>query len=369
MVKELSKKEIIGAEVIIAEGTKERLESRWGHAFIRFIDTDKSASNDICLSLVANVHTKKLRYSAGLFGSYPILLVLDSFSAFANRYMLAEERPLARYPMVLSEGSLKNLLTYSIKMEQTQREQFKVGHAGALNDAAKKARKWIKKTDQPDSFKLILWPKENPVSILANNENEKKEFPLKYKPKKSHGLGRYTFFANNCSGALFRFFKEAGLPHKKSLAIAGRIPAKLPVRLEKSLLNPYGAYRNPVFLNLKKTKEMSLINQARLLEKNKDELENELIQQIRQNLKAKKVNFDQVYGLTNLPKIFYRPCLDQSCAQKVLGLYKSYFKPFSKKQWKRLKKASESKKDELNRDMTIKNHHQLWLEANFPSGF
>jgi hypothetical protein len=91
---------IIGLELLIAEPSDSSpLQSRFGHAFLRFVASSTHSqvpSSDLTVNFVANVHTQQLSARAGLTGEYAILPEVLPLASSLNKYMALEKRPLRR---------------------------------------------------------------------------------------------------------------------------------------------------------------------------------------------------------------------------------------------------------------------------------
>ncbi len=79
------------------------------------------------------------------------------------------------------------------------------------------------------------------ISILERAPIELSIKNLEIKSAVSEDLGKYTFFSNNCAGAVIKFLKKANFPHKRVVGIQGRVPVKLNKWMSRSLLAPYPA--------------------------------------------------------------------------------------------------------------------------------
>ena len=100
-----NKKDIVGIDLFVAGGYEDApVYSRWGHAFIVFIDKNEKYYNNTALSLVADIPSSELEstlthlmlYPKAFVGIYPFTFELDYFYYFWQRYVLDEKRPLER---------------------------------------------------------------------------------------------------------------------------------------------------------------------------------------------------------------------------------------------------------------------------------
>lgn len=105
---------ITGLEILIAEpSSTSPLESRFGHAFLRFVGSSgvqNVPSADLTVNFVANVHTQQLSARAGLVGEYAILPEVTALGTSLNRYLADEKRPLRRIVLPASAQMKKDLV-------------------------------------------------------------------------------------------------------------------------------------------------------------------------------------------------------------------------------------------------------------------
>lgn len=352
LLKRFDRNQIIGLEVVLADTTNSKFESRFGHSMIHFVDNIGDTGNDLMLSFVANVTDPKLSYLGGVFGKYSVYPLVKSFRLFHNDYVKNQNRSLKRIVIPSNEKVLKNihqlLKNWWDEIERGRPVEREKALANALKKAKKLAKKRLgknnfvlkalnRKDENDSSYAVGIWKKNTPLTeselfsqakerllllkspFLEQNEYlsssagtlffispstsdilltipqdiELTEFieqtnsnyqlngrsysllplydegkitkllltylphyqwaksseeaisplmvALKVKGVKSKIFGKYKFLSQNCAGALVKFLKYSGLPHKKMKLFAGRIPTKLPIYLRKSLLNPYPA--------------------------------------------------------------------------------------------------------------------------------
>jgi hypothetical protein len=178
---------LVGLELVVAAPSHRAIESRWGHAFLRFVDGDDNPFNDLILGFVGWVDTESLDVIKGLTGGYALYPAVMSTSDVVLEYVQNEGRPLLRLPLITTAQERRAVL--------------------------KLFAHWI----------------QNPEA----------------------GFGRYTFLENNCAGALIRILEASGLPtwHGPTQPPV-QIPVDLPGRLVDRLLTAMPAVKVPSFDDL-----------------------------------------------------------------------------------------------------------------------
>lgn len=115
-----NKNSIIGLEFILAAPTDSKIESKWGHALLRFVDNDNNWANDPVLSFAANVTDKKMSQWKGLTGGYEVIPELSSLGEFWKYYTKAEGRSIQRYPLLLERKNLTYFIDELSKWNEDQ---------------------------------------------------------------------------------------------------------------------------------------------------------------------------------------------------------------------------------------------------------
>lgn len=105
-----NRNKVIGIEYIYAAGTEQKLESRWGHALLRFVDSDNNPFNDYVLSFAAKVKPENISNLKALTGEYDILPQLSSLGHFWEQYTGMEGRVLERTVIPSTESQRLSLI-------------------------------------------------------------------------------------------------------------------------------------------------------------------------------------------------------------------------------------------------------------------
>lgn len=353
---------IIGLELIIASSSWSNIESGFGHTMLRFVDDIGTDSDDVVLSFVANVDSVKLNYFKGIFGGYPVFPQVKSLRLFMDEYNNNQRRDLDRY-IIISNEEIRNNLIAELK------KQWKQVVSHRLNSQKLVLEKAVTKLKDYSAQKYgsgnygILPLRSQTGSIYALSSVPKSTegkfqttveeiFPILYDLPESSELGDYTFFANNCAGALINFFKQVGLPYHKSLGFKGRIPLALPDYLQRALVNPYPIIKIKSLRQLKEkvVEILDLKNEEHLQYDINTEQVKKLIKKLELNeirklneitvfdLDAfkyyaefingtKKISFDELHGLKKAPKSLYEICNREDCEEGIIkGLENFYGK-------------------------------------------
>lgn len=153
---------IIGIELVIAGPTGHRIESRFGHAMLRFVDDDHISKNDLALSFMADVDSVGGTQFKGLMGSFKVFPQVRLFGNEVRYYTFEDDRPLDRY-IIPTTAEIRHQLVQNL--------------------------------------------------FDANGKQ---------------GFGQYTFFKNNCAGALLQFLKNGGIDIPKKISVNRIIPTGIP---------------------------------------------------------------------------------------------------------------------------------------------
>jgi hypothetical protein len=277
---------ILGVDLQIAAGYKDGpFYSRWGHAFLVFINKkEKKYYNNIALNFVADMtalgsQTVVDTYVRGLTGGYQFTIEADYFYYFWEKHMVNEGRPLERIIIPLNA--------------QIKRALFK--------------------------------------KLREIYEDPKK-------------LGSYKFISNNCVGAASSVLKAAGLPLEDKLVI----PANAGKVFVDAGITPYPITRIESFTsNVPKIVEYLKDNKITTFAQFTDQLISELVRQFgaestlaliekdKNLLNAHGFRFERQYGhlfrKTMMGKSFKNPetiytlCEDLYCAEQVLNEEQSEF--------------------------------------------
>ena len=100
---------LIGVELWIAEGTRRPVQSRWGHAMLRFVDGG-DPFDDAILAFVASPDGPRLSLWKGLGGGYPVVPELGSLAWALGAYVRDQLRPVSRWVVPTSTGQRATLV-------------------------------------------------------------------------------------------------------------------------------------------------------------------------------------------------------------------------------------------------------------------
>lgn len=475
--RKVSENQIQGIELIIAQGTDEQVQSKFGHALFRFVDNDDDPGNDITISFVADVNGPKASNVSGVIGKYGVYPEVKSLRLFIKQYVKNQSRPLERF-LIPSNKEMRNSLIQSLHEWWDEiHDAREVIYLESLHDARKKAKKKgeelfglnnyelfelkfydsefdkevtqsfgiLEKEASPfqtlnekdkalyrqayqKSYREIspskeqhvinlhqeLWLIEKHESILelteldydeAKSKAEKilstkgiklfKNFDkdlkhtgyismsntvlnelriikkssisltvknLEIKSVESESLGKYTFFSNNCAGAVIKFLKKSNFPHKRAVGIQGRVPVKLHKWMSRSLLVPYpslkinGAqklkskiarilgfsekefetYRFPEHQWKIISKYISINDKFLFFDLYSAILSESYIDKVRKEIEFEQApNYNDLYELKLTPDVFYKLCKNKACGDSIKTEMK---KVWSSKEIKKAKK-------------------------------
>lgn len=357
LVRRLEKNQIKGLELIVAASGKTRLESRFGHTLLRFVDNKGNASDDIVLSFVADLDGPVLSSRRGIMGGYPVYPLLKTFRMFNKDYVKNGERSLERHIIPSTREMRADLIQRLIEQwNELQSEQLKLD-SKQVEEARQEAEKVSKKIlgEKPgqvipifsaDRSMIYAW---NIIEIQGDKKVIKKVIPVDLKLAHTKSFGKYKFFSNNCSGALIKLIQNANFPNRGSLLFAGRIPVKMPVYFEKSLLNPLPSVSIPSLSGLKKKLRTLLslktvdikdplldleawpknasdliLNNLSLLEKMQvldaiSPLPKELISKLANSLPEyrDRPSYDEIYKIATFPLSLYKTCVTSVCIEEL----------------------------------------------------
>lgn len=388
LAKKIERGQIIGLELITAASTDSKIESRFGHSMIRFIDTTPRQSDDLTLSFVADVDEPNMSYTGGVYGKYPVFPMIKPTRDFVRDYIKIQGRYLKRNIMPATSEQRYTLAKKIIGWWEEIQSKEARHYQNELQKNYEKANKFGLKEYGQDQFALIPltnYDSEQPIvtSIIVrsiSNTEDQKVFHLKVKAHKVKELGKYKFFSNNCAGALYRYLKNNGMPYYTTfgvgrLGINGRIPSKLALRLEKSLLNPYPElvvnkllkllekinqdYEERRFSYLDQT--LDLEEKALLLDYKAD-LPTDIKVKWTNEVKVERFTYGQIHGITKINTALYNVCgkEDGDCQREVKNALQSTFTSISGAKKKRIIKYSKRNRRGLRKSPIHREHHQ-WL--------
>lgn len=341
------KSQIVGLELIIADASDIRVESRYGHAMLRFVDTSRSSNNDITLGFVADLENSSTNYVKGIIGSYPVFPILRTLGDFVEQYIKGEERALKRYIIPISSSDLNSMIS---QLNAINAEIVTNNFASLKRQAMTLKQEVLKKL----SSKKYEGYEIEPIVIddyvlgytLENKTTEKSDvFALELNPTKSEVLGGYTFLKNNCAGALVNFLRSTSFGFLGKVKIRGRIPVKLDrffasygminygeflipntKKLKDKLVKITGVRLNDLYdfdtwKNIKINKFMNEFTTPELmmiLDLNIFGINHEQKQVIIKYLagQSNKPNYDELYQIQEQPVYLYQSCSSLDCFEK-----------------------------------------------------
>ncbi|CBW26412.1 putative exported protein [Halobacteriovorax marinus SJ] len=473
----VKRNEIIGLELISAEASDERVESKFGHSLFRFVDNDNDPGNDITISFVADVDGPKASNLAGVVGKYGVYPEVKSLRLFVKQYVKDQSRPLERYIIPASSEMIDSLIvTLDLWWEEllsSRKEIYLESLSNARKEAQLKGRELFgedgfeifelkffdteNQIDMTRSFGIVqkgdlpylddtqrdkalylqayqrsydelylkedevflnlfgeLWKikkNESILSIMNHDINvatkeaishfghseiklfrivdrnlqesgfyaltkehlekldilKKVEISLlvknlRVKSAASEGLGKYTFFSNNCAGAVIKFLKKSNFPHKRTRGIQGRVPVKLHKWMSRSLLVPYPSFvidgaqklRNKIarilgfsakeFLDYRFPEHQWSIISKYISNEDKflfydlyaSKLPASYIEMVRREITGLEApDYNQIYNIKLSENKLYTLCTNKECGSEVKNLLKKYW---NKKEIKKVKK-------------------------------
>lgn len=110
----LDSNSFLGIELLLAGDSNRRMESRWGHLLLRFVDHDADPYNDMVLSFEAIIDDLQADYLKGAVGGYVMAPAFRPLSYYLRFYLITEGRPIHRYIIPTSDTD-KEHLKYAIR--------------------------------------------------------------------------------------------------------------------------------------------------------------------------------------------------------------------------------------------------------------
>jgi hypothetical protein len=350
----LKNNQVIGIELVIAAGADIRVESRWGHSMLRFVDNVRSANNDITLGFIADLETSKTNYLKGIIGAYPVFPILKTLGGFVEQYIKGEDRALERYVIPTTPQMRQEL----VQKLRTIWDEIKVKNDLSLINQAQKTLSHLERKQQKEKYQTReIYPIDLNGQIIGysfENDAAAEVKAIKLSPKKSDVLNGYTFFKNNCAGALINFLRSTSFDFIGKLKIRGRIPNQLDRYLAKYNLTHFPAIVVPAIVNFKQ--QLEVITGKKYTELNDFEawektLTEELLAQLTTSelmlmmnqadlaipaymqdqillhlsQLQNKPNYDQLYQIEVLATDFYQLCQDTNCAKRQIDLALKHF--------------------------------------------
>ncbi len=241
--------EIVGLELLIADTTKSQIESRFGHALFRFVDKNRLAGNDLVIGFVAQVDTPILNYFKGVFGGYALVPEVRPLRDFHQQYSVSQQRFLDRY-VLSSDDNLRKLVFDKLREQwMDYYNVFKENISIKAFKAQKRAQRYAKR--KKGVVKMVKGFNGNTLGFLvAVDDKVYKIFPIKFKLSRSKVPKHYTFLQNNCSGAIVKLLRSAGLTFLPKMSLHSIIPVKLANFLTRHHLIHFQVPKIPVVFDV-----------------------------------------------------------------------------------------------------------------------
>ncbi len=353
--------QIVGIEVLIASSSWSAIESGFGHTMLRFVDNTGTPDDDIVVSFIADVDSVSLDYIKGIFGGYSVFPIFKTLRSFMTDYVNVQKRDLDRY-IILSTAEIRSNFINELKKNIDEINNFqKENLPNVLKVAMDELKVHADKKYGPNNYgyKLLRNDQGNlygiaSVSKEVANQDQKTTaddlIPLRYKTYENPNLGEYTFFSNNCAGALVELIQRVGFPYQKNITLSGIVPLAVPNYLKKSLINPYPKIKIKSLRPLK-DKLVTLLDLGNISDLNQKlslEQMNKVLNVLTDNELRKLgevvrfetdafrayeeklaglelTEYSDLYGITALPDFMYSPCIESSCAVKTWNVLFAHF--------------------------------------------
>ena len=340
----IKRSRIKGIELLVAAPTTSALESRFGHAMLRFVSRDEySSGTDISISLVADINTPKMSYLKGIFGGYAVYPELTTFRELHERYIKHQNRQIDRYSISADKELINSLYKVIENYVQSYHSAVHKKYSLALSSIASKVyRNYPENEIEP----IIDVNSGRTLGYSASTDKKIKYFKVASLPTYKSKQSKYTFFGRNCAGAIIDLFRKAGIRFSGKWSFSKRIPTKLPkyfyknglILLEKVITPGIGkllsisSKRINTTLGPKPNKnQMNQIieniqdiplNDAYLLydlyeweDKQREIIVNYVIENRQENPPPK---YDQLYKLTKMYWERYKFCTHRTCAFRLI---------------------------------------------------
>lgn len=348
------KNQILGIELVIAAPTESAVESRWGHSMMRFVDDVGTAADDVMFGFVAEVDDLKINYLKGIVGSYPTYPALQSLRLFNQQYIKEQDRPLERI-IVPSTSEFRRQMIEKLMSEWEEVQQKNTdSYQREITQSLEKIRK-VQASKKFKNTKLeILRTESDLIYSFALLEGEDVVYsePVYFRMAKASDLAGYTFFTQNCAGALIHYLEDLKIISKKSLGWDGRVPVNLPQYFEKNGLSYLPKLVIPGIYELKqkilkilnvKAEELydfdkwpkdistQLVNslsqrEKLLLLETYSLFPDEVITAVKNSLPATKPTYEEIFGVVSIPAQVYENCATVQCAKEQMRLLNGDYK-------------------------------------------
>ena len=337
--KRLNDGEIIGLELLIADTTKAQVESRFGHALFRFVDSNRKAANDMVVGYVAQVDTPGVNYFKGLFGGYALVPEIKPLREYHQQYAGDQERFLDRYLISSTPQLRQSIFNQLVEEWNTYKKTFDRN----LTIKTKKLHKRLIKSTQKRKERLdqIIDFYGNIVGFRISKKGKViKTVPINFKLNHFKVPTHYTFLQNNCSGAIVNLLRRSGLSFLPKISLNSIIPIKLDDYLMKNHLINFRLNKIPIVTSrliglLKITKQdysslksMEVKKLSKIIAENIDmfdvielyaildnfNVSEGVLEQIYLKISEFEIpTYEEVYEIENVDKLIYKLCLDKSC--------------------------------------------------------
>lgn len=305
----LNKKDIVGIELVVAGPNEAEVASRWGHAMLRFVDSDNDWRNDYVISFVLDQNEEELNLGKAIFGGYPILPETKTFGEFWSQYVKGEGRPLNRIIMPTTAKMREELLT---SFQNRSENPATLGTYTFLNNNCAGAL--------GELLSDAGFPHLGKSSIPTHMEKWLQKSMMSPYPSMTITPPKET---------LKKASKLLGISYEELLA-GENYPADTASLLEKKL----------------DTKEQLVFYYQ------VDLIPSEVSNSMASKLSATNINIDDVYGLSSIAPEFYGVCRSVDCVKKNESLALNHW---DKKELDKIK--------ETRREIYFENYYEQTVES------
>ena len=335
---------IKGIELVVAAPTGKSIESRFGHAMIKFVaEKEVPQGNDFILSLVADVNTPKISYLKGIFGGYTVYPTLERYREVHSSYIKNQNRKLDRYAIHSDHAMRAKVFKSMQKYIESYHRAIQRKYELSLADmAAYVYRKYPSEEIEP----IYEIKSKTLIGYAVSDQKKIKYLKVarlkRYKAKKT----RYTFFNRNCAGAIIDLFTKAGLKFSGKWSMLRRIPTKLPKYFYKNGLVLLKKEVTPglssLLQNISEITKIEMFKQKRNIEPETQDIVIENLKQFSfyelyllydlfewtdqnsdiliesiQRFEKRPPKYDQFYQLGRMYWEKYKYCLERTCAFRL----------------------------------------------------
>lgn len=343
----LDRNEIIGLELLVAGPTDARIESKWGHSMLRFVDRVGTLSDDLVLGFVAEVDDVQLNMAKGIFGGYPVFPNVQSLRLFNQQYIKNEDRPIERFIIPSTQKQRNHLIQLVIDgWEDIKRKDFL-----SMEKSREKAKaKTERKLKEGEVLQVVYSEDDEEIAYFIDREAQDKKdinYVVKYNAQRTKGFGNYTFFTKNCAGALFNLLSKASLLDTNKIGLNGRVPVKMYKSFQKHGIVFFPKEVIPGIYDFKKKiktllaieddeifydylawpenaalvldKELNLKEKLLLLEVYpmiRDDIQKKILKSV--PVVNKRPSYDQLFEIKSLNSVLYDLCNSKECVLKQM---------------------------------------------------